>query len=644
MSQPALGARLSVNWIMLAACGVLLAAQTTALAVPPSDTLLPVTTTGYVSIPKVDSLLDAWRQTQIGRLLDDPLMQPFAEDLQRQLKEKWSRSHARLGLSIEDLEQLAGGELALAVIKPADEERAALAVLADVTGKEQQAEAILAKLAANLEKQGAKRSSAVHHGVKLTIYESPPRRGQSQPLHAAYFIHEGLFVASDQAPVASDIAGRLAKPKKDTLASVSAYQAVMERCKKGQPRIEPQVRWFIDPIGLAESFRSWQEHRRKGTTEYVKIAKNQGFGAIRGIGGLANLSDDQYDMLHRTYVYAPPPYELAMRMMVFPNGGEFAPEPWVPRNISSYMSFQCDIVNAFDRFDTLFDEIYGDEGVWQDTLEGIKADSGIDIRRHLIVHLGQRVNVITDYETPITPTSQRRLAAIEAKNPKALAEAIERSMRDDERAKLRKVGEYDVWEVLPEEMDSLELEIQEADSAEEPREESEEVAGGQRMMTTSSAMTVAKGYLLVSSHVALLEKVLENIGPGDQLAGDGDFHRVIAEFQQLGAKETSAQGFARSDEQYRVTYELFRQGRLPEADTFLGHFLNFLLGEEKEGMTRKPRLDGSKLPEYQQVRKFFGPAGSFATSETNGWYLVGFMLGSQKPIAVKADDRQTTKK
>lgn len=644
MSQPALGARLSVSWIMLAVCGVLLTAQSTALAVPPSDTLLPVTTTGYVSVPKVDSLLDAWRQTQIGRLLDDPLMQPFAEDLQRQLKEKWSRSHARLGLSIEDLEQLAGGELALAVIKPADEERAALAVLADVTGKEQEAEAILAKLAANLEKQGAKRSSAAHHGVKLTIYESPPRRGQSQPLHAAYFIHEGLFVASDQVPVASDIAGRLAKPKKDTLASVSAYQAVMERCQKGQPRIEPQVRWFIDPIGLAESFRSWQEHRRKGETEYVKIARNQGFDAIRGIGGVVNLSDDQYDMLHRTYVYAPPPYELAMRMMVFPNGGDFAPESWVPRNISSYMSFQCDIVNAFDRCDTLFDEIYGDEGVWQDTLEGIKEDTGIDMRRHLIVHLGQRVNVITDYETPITPTSQRRLAAIEAKNPKALAQVIERSMRDDPRAKLRKVGEYDVWEVLPEEMESLELDIQEADAADEPREESEEVAGGQRMMSTSSAMTVAKGYLLVSSHVALLEKVLENLGPGDQLAGDGDFQRVIAEFQQLGAKETSAQGFARSDEQYRVTYELFRQGRLPEADTFLGHFLNFLLGEEKEGMTRKPRLDGSKLPEYQQVRKFFGPAGSFAASESNGWYLVGFMLGSQKPIAVKADDRQTTKK
>lgn len=645
MLKPARGALRAKVSIMLAAGAVVFAANTAARAVPPSDTVLPVTTTGYVSIPNVETLLDAWRQTQVGRMLDDAMMQPFADDLRRQLKEKWSRSHARLGLSIEDLEKLAGGELALAVIRPADGERAALAVLADVTGKKEQAEATLAKLAANLEKQGAKRSSATHHGIKFTIYESPPRRGQTQPLHAAYFIHEGLFVASDQVRTATDIAGRLVQPKRETLASVTAYQAVMERCKKGQPRIEPQVRWFIDPLGLAESFRSWQEHRPKGSTEYVKIAKNQGFGAIRGVGGLANLSTERYDMLHRTYVYAPPPYELAMRMMVFPNGGEFAPQPWAPRNLSSYMSFQCDIVNAFDHVDTLFDEIYGDTGVWQDTLDSIKNDTQIDLRRDLIVHLGQRVSVITDYETPITPTSQRRLLAIEAKNSKALAVAIERSMRDDERAQQRKIGDYMVWEILPEEQEIPELDIQDADAPAEPRDDAERSAGGPpEVDLTRSAVTVAHGYLLVSSHVALLEKVLENIGPGDRLAGDGDFQRVVAEFQQLGAKETSAQGFARSDQQHRVTYELFRQGKLPEADTFLGHFLNFLLGEEKEGLSRKPRLDGSKLPEYQQVQKFLGPAGSFAASEANGWYLVGFLLGSREPIAAKADDRESTTK
>ncbi|HEX5444294.1 MAG TPA: hypothetical protein VFW87_10715, partial [Pirellulales bacterium] len=632
MSKPSFGA-LSVVVSILFTVGV--AAQ----AAPPSETLLPVSTTGYVSIPSVKNLLDTWRQTQLGRLLDDPMMKPFADDLRRQLKEKWSQSHARLGLSIEDLEKLAGGELALAVVRPEGDDRAAVAVLADVAGKEQQAEAILAKLAANLEKQGAKRSSATHHGIKFTIYQSPPRRGQDQPLHAAYFIHEGLFVASDQVPLASDIAGRLVQPKKETLASVPAYQAVMDRCQKGQPRLEPQVRWFIDPIGLAESFRSWQEHRRKGATDYVKIAKKQGFEAVRGAGGLANLSGGKYDLLHRTYVYAPPPYELAMRMMAFPNGGEFTPQPWVPRNLSSYMSFQCDIVNAFDHVDTLFDEIYGDTGVWQDTMDSIENDTQINLRRDLIVHLGQRVSVITDYETPITPTSQRRLLAIEAKNSKALAEAIERSMRDDERAKKRKIGDSIVWEILPEEMDTPELNIQDFEAATEPSDD--DTGDGQQVDLTRSAVTVAHGYLLVSSHVALLEQVLQSIGPGDQLGGDGDFQRVLAEFEQLGAKETSAQGFARSDQQYRVTYELFREGKMPEADTFLGHFLNFLLGEEKEGESRKPRLDGSKLPEYQRVQKFFGPAGSFVTSEANGWYLVGFMLDGQKPIANKADGRQT---
>jgi hypothetical protein len=97
--------------------------------------------------------------------------------------------------------------------------------------------------------------------------------------------------------------------------------------------------------------------------------------------------------------------------------------------------------------------------------------------------------------------------------------------------------------------------------------------------------------------------------------------------------QTAARGFSRTDEQLRVSYELFRQGKMPEADTFLGHFLNLLLGEEKEGVTRKARLDGGKLPDFKVVEHYLGPAGSFAVSEEDGWFLQGFTLDKQGPLA-----------
>ncbi|MCG8585463.1 MAG: hypothetical protein MI757_12195, partial [Pirellulales bacterium] len=58
-------------------------------AVPANETLLPDSTKGAVLVRNVDELADAFNKTQMGQLLNDPLMQPFMEDFERQMKEKW---------------------------------------------------------------------------------------------------------------------------------------------------------------------------------------------------------------------------------------------------------------------------------------------------------------------------------------------------------------------------------------------------------------------------------------------------------------------------------------------------------------------------------------------------------------------------
>jgi len=632
---------LAAVWVGLAL------AVATAQAAPPSDSLLPAATKGYVSIPQVQALVDSFRQTQLGRLLDDPLMKPFGDDIRRQIKQKWSQSHSKLGLSLEDLEGIAAGELSLAVVA-VPRGRAALAVLVDVSGKEDEAQATLAKVEGELKKQGAKSTLQTVGGVKLTVLESPPKGEQKEPNRAVYFLHDGLLGASDHLAVASEIAKRVTGGKADTLAGVEAYKAVLERCESDKATdAEPHVRWFIDPIGLAEAMRTWQDRRHRGDTDYLKVVKSQGFEALKGIGGLVNFSVGNYGVLHRTAAFAPPPYELAMRMMVFPNGGDFKPQPWVSNELATYASFRCDLLNAFDRFDTLFDEVYGEPGVWQDTLDSIKNDPNgnrIDLRQDLVAHLGQRVTIVTDYKLPITPNSQRSLIAIEAKDEKALARAVEDTMKNDPRVKQRKLGEQVVWEILAEDEPTLELDVQDADAS--GKEPDADAKGGAAAPTgtPNSAVTVAKGHLFVSSHIELLEKVLADLDPEQQLAEGEGYRLVEAEFSKLGARQTCAQGFAKTDEQYRATYELFREGRLPESDTFFAKFLNLLLGEEKEGVTRKPRLEGGKLPPFEEIRRYLGPAGSFVTAEPNGWYVIGFTLGHQTPLPNALGPGETTKK
>jgi hypothetical protein len=84
--------------------------------------------------------------------------------------------------------------------------------------------------------------------------------------------------------------------------------------------------------------------------------------------------------------------------------------------------------------------------------------------------------------------------------------------------------------------------------------------------------------------------------------------------------------FSRTDEEYRPTYELVKQNKMPESETMLGRVLNALFGEGKKGAARTQKIDGAQLPDYQVVRPYLGSAGLQATSEADGWYLKGFTL------------------
>jgi hypothetical protein len=350
-------------------------------------------------------------------------------------------------------------------------------------------------------------------------------------------------------------------------------------------------------------------------------------------------------VLHRTYVFAPKPYELAMRMLEFPNAADLAPEPWASRDLATYTTFHWDIQNAFAHVGSLLDEIaFGKEGVWEDTLQTLIKDPNgpqIDLERDLVAHLGQRVTIVTDYKLPITPTSQRHLLAIKASNADLLAKAIEKSMADDPRVKVRSFEKHVIWEIIPEELVVLDVDIQGPGLSDDLAvEDDDEQAAG--VVLPNSAVTVADGYLLVSSHVDLLEKTLQGVAPRERLERDVDYRLVQAELAKLGSGPRCAEGFARTDEQYRATYEMFRLGRLPEMDTVFAELLNVVLGEDKEGVIRKPQLDASKLPEYEVVRRYLGPAGSFVASEEQGWFVVGFTLSKDTPLANEPKGAETT--
>ncbi|HEV3138415.1 MAG TPA: hypothetical protein VGZ26_10940 [Pirellulales bacterium] len=612
-------------------------------AVPPAENLLPSSTKGFLAVPSVDELKESWNLTQLGQLLQDPAMQPFLESFKQQIQQKWTQTHQKLGIGWQDLDGVPSGEVAIALIAPSATEVYA-AVVADVTGHQDQTNALLEKINQNMAAQKAVRSQRTISGVGITVFEIP-KHEDNPARQMAYFVKDDLLAASDSLKVIEGILARQTQAKADSLAQVVAFEAITKRCREAAGDLAPQVRWFVEPFGYVEAIRlanADPEHPRRKQTDMLKILKNQGFTAVQGIGGFLNFMHAPYEILHRSFAFAPgnqsgvgERFSLSARMLDFPNADNLATPAWVPREVASYATLNVNVKNGFEASKTIVNEIVGDE-VFEDVLDSIRNDPDgpkIDIRRDLIAYLGNRVTIISDLQLPVTPKSERMLFAVETNNPTQLAAAIEKSMKTDPDAKRREINGHVVWEIVDEQSALPMVTIENSPTfggvggatADEPEE---------RPMLPNSAVTVAHGQFFVATHIDILANVLANIEEREQLVNDSEFRRSHQEIAKLARSSQFAQTFSRTDDAYRGVYELLRMGRMPEAESMLGKILNSILGEGKEGVLRTQRIDGSKLPEYDLVRRYFGPAGMTATTEADGWFLTGFVLNKE----VQAED------
>ena len=637
--------RLPLRTGLWAICCSLLVCVATAQAAPHSEDLLPDTTKGYISVGDVGALCDAFNRSQWGQLLNDPVLKPFVDDFRRQLREKGIQRLENLGIAWEELEGVPGGEASIAMVRPAPD-RMAIVVLVDVTGHNEQARSLLEKINKRLMARGADRlpgdSTVVFHIAKT---ENMPR-----DLEVAYDLNDNLLVASDDLAVLQAIEAARKTPRKDSLASLKSYKSIMARCQESAGATVPHLRWFVEPFGYVEMVRSVAAKEKHHGLDIYKILKDQGFTCIQGLGGFINFSTDGTELLHRTMVYAPPvpghesskeKYELAARMLKFPANPNLEPQPWVPAHVATYSTFNWDIQAAFAAMETLVDEVMDEKGVFHDVLDSLKNDPQgprVDIPKDLIANLGSRVTIVTDFQLPIGPKSERLLVAVETHNEAVVADTVGRTLKGD--ARRVEFEGHVIWEMVDEDAEVPDIKIENPDSVQHADKDADAAdakkAKDDKIMP-NAAVCVAYGHVFVASHIDFLQQVLHQAGQPNtaSLAQCPDYRYTFEQVKRFATSESSFHFFSRTDAEYRMTYELFRADQMPKSQTLLAQVLNAIQGESKEGLPRQQKIDGKLLPAFDDVAHYFGPAGTSVTSEPAGWFVVGLTLNkslaSEKP-------------
>ncbi len=624
--------RISIGPLSLVACcWVCFWTSSTPAAppLPPMAQMVPNITKSFVSIPDSKNLNDLWAQTDLGKAVRDPVMQPFSIDFRRQMQGRWSKFINSLGISLDDLRGVPGGELGLAKVLLGPQ-KFSNALLIDVTGHQPQATGLLEKLKTNQLKAGARSTPTAVAGVPCLTFTQPG--GQVM----CFVQTPALVIACDDAGVLQFILTHAAGEPGNTLAGVTGYQYVMARAKKDAGDVPPQIRWFVEPLGYMQIVQLENPERKpkRGKTR-IEMFKNQGLDGFQAAGGFVHVNLDGFQVFHRTAVYAPKPFQKSMKLFELPNrdASQFAPEPFVPRDVATYNVIYFNLLNGFDNFGPLYDEVVGEKGetgLWDQAIKGMLDDPNgpkIDMRKELFVFLGDRISVLSDYKLPITTSSERLLFAIPANDPKAVAKALEKLNKKNRSMKRHEYRGAIIWETVPRPKKPQAKSTLGKAPTLKPRPDEDEDSQEKEKLLPYGTSTVAFGHLLIASHYDFLLKVLAPRNPADALAQDVDYRIVDEVTRKIYPGPYSVRTFSHTDQEFRATYELMQQGKMPQGETILARLLNRWFNPQRSEIPRKPEINGSKMPDYEFVRRSLGPGGNFGVTEENGWFFKGFMLG-----------------
>lgn len=611
---------------LLSACCLLLVSH--AAAAEPAK-LLPPTTQGMVGVHDIHALESNWESTQLGQLINDPQMQPFVKDVERQLRSRLMETRLRLGIQLSQLSNVGTGALAIANTQPGSQktEHALLLVVA-VQGKETAARALMNSAAESLG-GGAAVSMGAYQALKAHVPGASGQKGHS----VFYAVQHGHLFACDNATGLREAVTATGGGK--SLAQEQAYQAVMKRTQAPAGG-QSEIQWYLDLFGYAQVCQAMTD----GDGKVAQLLAGQGFDSVKCAGGQIQLATAEHELLHQTFIYTPEgtdQLKSAAQLLAFVNSAETSqPLTWVPGGVANHLQLKFNFQEAFKGVKPLVNAIAQDD-VFDSMLENIaKEPNGprVDIRREVLPYVGSRVTILSDRVPPVSADSERLLAAVEVRNEQAIRNAFNRWLRTEPRMRSVRFHDHMIWEYVPEEPpanDGLALDIEGADSFgfeddggfgfEDAQPASAPVATPEQLLP-KIAVTVARGHVLVSTHIDYLKATLKRANH-DELESQADFTRVRQALEKLGGGLDTAHFFTRLDAALEVPYELVRTGQIAESPSLMGTAMRLL---NQPGSPQTQQLDASSLPPFINVAKYLGPHGLFLQEHEEGWLMTGCLL------------------
>lgn len=540
--------------------------------------MLPKRTLAYVRVADVADLVERFKQTSIGRMVQDPQLRPLVGQLYEKAKEALATVEQETGLTLDDLLAIPRGEVALALVETDSNEPGFLLVV-DVGTDPTAVNKLLARGAEEAKKQGLAVKEESVDDAQVVIY------GDDKGVQ---FIKGDTLVASNNVSAARALLASWSG-QEDCLAENPQFATIMNSCRA--PRDEtPQLTWYVDPLGIARQFSQGSLAAQAS----LAILPAIGLDGLQGVGGSMTFAVGEFDSIGHIHLLLENPRSGVLDLVQLLDG-DTAPQAWIPQDVATYATIHVDLLETFVRTEKLVDSFQG-AGFLAARVKEISERLGADIVAEVLPSFAGRITYLSAFPKPATTAGAYSLVALELKDPPAFQKILDKiaaKYPDSLSKEAFGTVSYYAFRV--------------------PRDEN-------RPELPDPCLAVLHDGLVFVDRSAFLKRVASPQDATMSLASALEYKLIASKIaRQAGAAKPALVTFNRPEEGMKYLYDLATGEQSRQRLAQIGENNRFM-------RTLDETLKQHPLPPFSVLSQYLAPAGAMLTDDETGYHYTSFSL------------------
>lgn len=562
--------------------------------------LLPKDTFFYASVTNAPEMADKFMETGFGQMMRDEKLQPVMQQLFGELEKIASPVTDELGLSITDMLLIPRGEITVAVVAQGVGVDPAFVMFAEVNEQMLAVKLLLDK--ADEELAGADRTRELEEfgGVEITSYDTP---GDGD---FVYFEKDGFFCITSTLSAARDLIATWESGRSDGFNTNRAFATVVDR-GRGPRGERAAITWFVDPVLIV-----------KQSTEdnfFVNnIINGLGVNGLKCAGGTMHFATEDYDTISKFHVIMDYPRPGILNVLAF-EPGDATPDPWVPREVGTYMAANFNVNDAFKTVAEMVNRFQG-EGFLESQAQEAFRQLDLDFQQDILPAIANRFTYCTWIKKPVTISSQGQLFGLKLKDGANFTPTFEKVVE-----RFRKNVELEERDFAGKKYYAVKLGLQQPDPENNP-------LGAEQ---PTPCFMLLNDYIVISDRTEALEEAIRaSRGDVETLDRDPDYKLVLETARREAGGEPALVGFSRPEVGLGFLYNLANSDQVRNGLAQASQDNENLAGFNKV-------LEDNPLPPFEELQKYLAPTGGILVSDETGLHYTS--LG----LKAKADEETKTK-